>query len=116
MFEYIRLAAGGGTPRIAILSSSRDTLSVVENHYYFRHDEHGSLETNFEALGFEPVYIPLAINTEEDPSGEYVNYVAESNYWAGVIKTCDAVWMQGGDQAKHAKCLLRGDGSDTKNP
>ncbi len=49
LFEYIRLAAGGGTPRIAILSSSRDTLSVVENHYYFRHDEHGSLETNFEA-------------------------------------------------------------------
>ncbi len=31
-----------------------------------------------------------------------------------MIKTCDAVWMQGGDQAKHAKCLLRGDGSDTK--
>ncbi len=112
-YEYIRIASGGGTPRIAMFSSSRETLSAVINHYYYKDPELGSLEDNFRVLGFEPVFIPLSIDTQDHPEGEYHNYVAESDYWAGVVKTCAAVYLQGGDQSKHAKTLLRGNGEDT---
>lgn len=103
-YEFIRQAAGGGRPRIAILSSSRDALSVVENHYFYKDPVYGSLEDNFTDLGFEPIYIPLAIDNMD---------VAEDPYWAGLLRTADAVFLQGGDQAKHARTLIRENGQDT---
>gem|GEM_PF-1135854 len=105
-YEYIRESTGKEKPRIAIFSSSRDNFETVYNHYYFDDPTYGSLEDNFEALGFEPVFMPLAIDN--------AYFYADNEYFSELIKTCDAVFLQGGDQNKHARALLNDDGSDTK--
>ncbi|HKL43472.1 MAG TPA: cyanophycinase, partial [Clostridia bacterium] len=105
-YEYIRESTGEETPRIAIFSSSRDNFETVYNHYYFDDPTYGSLEDNFEDLGFEPVFMPLAIDN--------AYFYADNIYYSELIKTCDAVFLQGGDQNKHARALLNDGGSDTK--
>jgi len=105
-YEYIRTAAGGGKPRIAIFSSSKDTFETVYNHYYFDDPTYGSLEENFKDLGFEPVFIPVSIDNKY--------FYGDHPYFGALVKTCDAVFLQGGDQNKHAKSLLHDDGTDTE--
>lgn len=95
----------GRKPRIAIFSSSRDDLSTVINHYYYDDPQFGSLKDDWVSRGFEPVFIPLAIDSRD--------FVANNDYYSALVKTCDAVWLQGGDQNKHGKSLLNDDGSDT---
>lgn len=101
-----RLNISSEKPRIAILSSSRDNLDTVLNHFYYDDPQYGSLEKDWIERGFEPIYIPLAIDS--------AHFVANNPYYANLIKTVDVVWLQGGDQNKHVRSLLNDDGSDTE--
>lgn len=105
-YEEIRQRAGGGRPKIAIFSSSRDNYETVFNHFYFDDPTYGALKDNFHNLGFKPVFIPVSIDT--------IEYYANNDYYANLIKSCDAVFLQGGDQNKHIRSLLNDDGSESK--
>ncbi|MFC4777116.1 S-layer homology domain-containing protein [Paenibacillus sp. GCM10023252] len=86
-------------PRIAIF-----TPGDADTVYYNFYDYDGySLEQEYTDYGFEPVFIPLAVNNYE--------LYANNSYWADVVKSCEAVFLQGGDQARHARQLLNDDGS-----
>lgn len=106
IFEHMLEASGGSGKRLAILSSSRMNAETVYNHYYYKDPEFGSFEDNYKALGFEPVFIPLAIDNGEQ--------IKNSDYWVSVLKSCHGVYLQGGDQFKHIKALYNEDGSPSK--
>ncbi|MDE5415249.1 cadherin-like beta sandwich domain-containing protein [Alkalihalobacterium chitinilyticum] len=102
-FEAIRLAASADKPKIAIFNSSRDSVDVAYDHFHLDDPPYKSLKKEFENWGFEPVYIPLAIDTYE--------FIAHDPYFVNLVKSSHAVMLQGGDQVKHARSLLNDDGS-----
>ncbi len=104
-YDYAKNLINKPKPRIAIFNSSRDDLATVINHFYYEDPTYSSLEKSFAEKGFEPVFIPLAIDS--------AYFVANHPYYADLVKTCDIIWLQGGDQNKHARSLLNDDGSDT---
>ena len=103
LFLAMLEAAGGQRPRLGILSSSRMDAMTVYDHFYFKDPEFGSFEDNYSKLGFEPVFIPLAIDNADK--------IKNDPYWVSVLASCHGVYLQGGDQYKHVKSLLNEDGS-----
>ncbi|MBN2797352.1 MAG: cyanophycinase [Clostridia bacterium] len=106
IFEAMRSATGKKLPRITILSSSRVDSLEVYNHFYFKDPEFSSFEENYKLLGFEPIFIPLATDNAEA--------IKNHAYWVSLLESCDAVYLQGGDQYKHVKSLLNSDGTPSK--
>ncbi|MEA3322462.1 MAG: cyanophycinase [Bacillota bacterium] len=104
-FNAIRKAAGVERPRIAIFNSSRDSVDVAYDHFHLDDGPYLALETEFRNRGFEPVYIPLAVDT--------FDFVANDEYFINLVKSSHAVMLQGGDQMKHARSLLEDDGTAT---
>jgi cyanophycinase len=104
-FNAIRKAAGVERPRIAIFNSSRDSVDVAYDHFHLDDGPYLALETEFRDRGFEPVYIPLAVDT--------FDFVANDEYFINLVKSSHAVMLQGGDQMKHARSLLEDDGTAT---
>lgn len=105
-YNYFKALIGLEKPKVAVFSSSRDDFATVLNHYYYEDPIYDSLQNNWLDRGFEPVFIPLAIDNRD--------FVANHDYYASLVRTCDAVWLQGGDQNKHAKSLLNDDGTETE--
>lgn len=103
LFEHMRQAAGGETPRLAILSSSIKDVQTVYDHFYKVEPKVGSFEINYRTLGFEPVFIPLAVDNAE--------VVKNDPKWAEVLAKCDGAYLQGGNQYNHVMSLLNRDGS-----
>ncbi|HAS73999.1 MAG TPA: hypothetical protein DCS67_07635, partial [Clostridiales bacterium UBA8960] len=103
LFEYMHQALGGGKPKLAILSSSRKDAQTVYDHFYKADSELGSFEINYRALGFEPVFIPLAVDNAD--------LVKNNPVWEKVLLECDGAYLQGGSQFNHIKSLLNRDGS-----
>jgi cyanophycinase len=101
-FQALREATGlpaEERPRLAVFTPGvADT--VYDNFYYYGDY---SLQQEYADYGFEAVFIPLAVDNYE--------HYANSEYWANVVKSCEAVFLQGGDQARHARQLLNDDGS-----
>lgn len=104
-FHAIREAAGVERPRIAIFNSSRDSVDVAYDHFHLDDGPYLALEKEFRERGFEPVYIPLAVDT--------FDFVAYDEYFVNLVKSSHAVMLQGGDQMKHARSLLEDDGTPT---
>lgn len=104
-YHAVREATGVERPRIAIFNSSRDSVDVAYDHFHLDGGPYLALETEFRNRGFEPIYIPLAIDTFE--------FVAHDNYFVNLVKSSHAVMLQGGDQMKHARSLLNDDGTAT---
>lgn len=104
-FNAIREAAGVERPRIAVFNSSRDSVDVAYDHFHLDDGPFLALETELKNRGFEPVYIPLAINT--------FDFVAFDEYFVNLVKSSHAVMLQGGDQMKHARSLVKEDGTAT---
>ncbi|NLP49532.1 cyanophycinase [Bacillus sp. RO1] len=104
-FDAIREATGVERPRIAIFNSSRDSADIAYDHFHLDDGPYLALETEFKNRGFEPVYIPLAIDT--------FDFVAYDDYFVNLVKSSHAVMLQGGDQMKHGRSLLEGDGAAT---
>lgn len=102
-FDALRIE-GEGT-RVAIINTSHGNEATIYNYFYIGDDQYPDLKGRYDDLGFEAVYIPLGID----------NYMHINNheYFASLVESCDAVYLQGGDQAKHAKALLEDDGSTT---
>lgn len=103
--SYMKELINKEKPRIAILNSSRNDGATVYNDYYFGDLEFSSLEEYFTSRGFDPVFIPLAIDNAK--------HIANQPSLAELIKTCDGVFFQGGDQFKHIRALIKDDGRDT---
>ncbi|KPB03211.1 cyanophycinase [Bacillus sp. CHD6a] len=104
-FHAIREAAGVERPRIAIFNSSRDSVDVAYDHFHLDDGPYLALETEFRNRGFEPVYIPLAVDT--------FHFISNDEYFINLVKSSHAVMLQGGDQMKHARSLLEDDGTTT---
>ncbi|MBQ8589928.1 MAG: S-layer homology domain-containing protein [Firmicutes bacterium] len=108
-YEYIgqQAAVGladGEIPRIAILNSSRDYDTSLTYMYDTEDDPgFGTYEKNFRGFGMEVVWIPLNFDS--------LYYFEDVTYYPELIKSCDAVYLMGGDQMRHAKCLLNEDGT-----
>ncbi len=104
-YDAIREATGVARPRIAIFNSSRDSVDVAYDYFHLDDGPYLALETEFSNRGFEPLYIPLAIDT--------FDFVAYDDYFVNLVKSSHAVMLQGGDQMKHARSLLEDDGRAT---
>ena len=103
LFTHMHQAAGGGKPRLAILSSSIHDSQSVYDHFYNADPEYGSFENNYRALGFEPVFMPLAVDNSEA--------IKNDLSWATALSECEGAYLQGGNQYNHVKALLNRDGS-----
>lgn len=94
----------GQRPKVAILNSSRDYDTALTYMYDMEDDpDFGTYETIFGDLGMDIVWIPLNYDS--------LYYFEDVSYYPELIKTCDAVYLMGGDQMLHARCLLNEDGS-----
>lgn len=98
-------AAGCGTPTIAVICSAADGKTQARQAFYEDDGEYLGYQKLFRNYGFDPVWIPAAIDNYRE-----VAYDAEI---AERVSEASAIWFNGGDQAKHARCLLRDDGTDT---
>ena len=95
----------GELPKIAIINSSRDYDTSLKYTFDTEDDPSwGTYETIFREAGMEIVWVPINYDT--------MYYYNNSEYYADLIKSCDAVYFMGGDQMLHARCLLNEDGSD----
>src|SRR5687768_7935122 len=99
----------GSRPRIAVILSSKDDSKAARAAYFRDKKDKGKIDPSirrwFAQNGFEPIYVPLTIDTAD--------VWAHDRRLAELIASCDAVYLAGGDQAKHVRCLLDADGSDT---
>lgn len=95
----------GVRPKVAILNSSRDYDTGLTYMYDTEDDpDFGTYEKIFGDAGMDIVWIPLNYDS--------LYYFKNVSYYSELIKTCDAVYLMGGDQMLHARCLLNEDGSD----
>lgn len=104
-YYHARMASGKPKPRLAVFGSARPSLAKAREA--FEKDEPGHLSYRhlFVAYGFEPVFVPIAIDNYRQASSETEN--------AALVEGADAVWFGGGAQDLHARCLLKDDGTDT---
>lgn len=109
LFEYLRQTSGGTdnyNPKIAIINSSRDSVFTAYEHFHVVEPSIDSQYNRFKNAGFDPIYIPIAVDSRE--------YVMNNEYWVNLLKNCDAVFLMGGDQFKHQKSFYNDDGSPSK--
>ncbi len=100
--------SSGERPKIALINSSRDYATSLTYAYDTEDDpEWGNYEQIFGNSGMEIMWIPLNYDTLY-----YYKDSPYTTYYAELIKSCDGVYLMGGDQMLHAKCLLNEDGSD----
>jgi len=95
VYNALKAAAGGGTPKIAVIcSASADYQSAYESYQHV-----------FQSYGFDPVFIPVALD----------NYTTEAYSQANVdlINNCQAVFFSGGDQSRYSRCMFTDAGADT---
>ncbi len=105
-FGAILQATQKDKPKLAYINSGRPSVFDIIDRFYNDERPGGSDKKWLEELGFEPVLIPVALDS--------AHFVADHIYFAELIKSCDAVYISGGDQFMHARALLRDDGSDTE--
>ena len=105
VWQSFHQAAGGGTPKLVVLCSAEGSLAEAEDEYYNDTTDYWSWEHLFTYYGFDPVFIPIAVDN-------YQTAAYDQNL-VSLVNSADAVWFNGGDQARHARCLLKDDGTDT---
>jgi len=103
IYEAMRTAAGGRTPVILIAGSSSENLEIAQNNY---NTSPAQGQAAFAAHGFEPHFIPIAIDNYKEAS------VSQSNIDLADIATI--AYFSGGDQGKHARSFLNDDGTDSR--
>lgn len=92
-------------PRIAVIGSGRPSLQVARAAFYQDEDGHLSYQNLFRRYGFDPVFVPIAIDAYRSVNSDPAV--------VSLVTGADAVWFGGGSQAYHARCFLQDDGSDT---
>ncbi|MFD2614107.1 S-layer homology domain-containing protein [Paenibacillus gansuensis] len=105
LHQVIRKAAGGRLPVIAHVMSSRSSLNAAEDEFYEDTKTAVSYEKEWIQQGFEPVFVPIHSDNYETASVDPEVIKA--------ISGASAVFMAGGDQAKHARAFLTDEGADS---
>lgn len=90
--------AGRVKPKLAVVMSSYPSLADAKKMY------DGELREYFAGFGFEPVFIPVAADARDAASSERA---------IALLSSCDALYLAGGDQARHTYTLLEDDGDDS---
>ncbi len=85
-------------PRLGVVMSSYPSLADAKIAF------DGELKAYFAGFGFEPVFIPIAADARDAASSERA---------ISDLKLCDALYLAGGDQARHTYSLLEDDGDDS---
>lgn len=73
-------------------------------------------EEMFTGIGLAPFLVPLALDNYDGPSylpTSTERAVANDPGWAAKVEASDIVFLNGGDQIRHVRSLLRDDGSDS---
>ena len=105
IWKALYQAAGGGTPRIAVICSGSPGLIDAQDGFYIDTVDYWSWQHLFQYYGFDPVFIPIAIDNCQTAAYDSANI--------NLVNSCIAVWFNGGDQSRHARCLLQNNGTDT---
>lgn len=106
IFNALYQEAGGtGSPIIAVICSAAQDLSSAQEAFYTDIPGHLSYYNLFKKYGFTPVFVPIAIDNYQTAAYDMNN--------VNLVRNAKVVFFNGGDQAKHARCLLKEDGSDT---
>lgn len=94
-------ATPGRKPRVAVLGSARPDLAHAREAF----EEPGGYAELFRLYGAEPFFVPVAVDTYRTAASDpaLVEQVAAAS----------AVFLGGGAQDLHARCLLAGEGQDT---
>ncbi|WNR46120.1 cyanophycinase [Paenibacillus roseipurpureus] len=92
-------------PQIAVFCSAAPSLRAASLAYHVDDDGFSGYGKLFRKYGFEPLFIPIAIDNYQRAAYDDENIEQLANV--------QAVWLNGGDQAKHARCLLTDEGEDT---
>ncbi|MEX0974507.1 MAG: cyanophycinase [Bacillota bacterium] len=96
-YQTLRRVTDGERPRVAVILSASSSRTSVRASFF------GTYCERFTHWGFEPVFVPLAID----------NYHAIANdaHYVNLVDSCQAVFLGGGSQASHARSLLDDDGA-----
>lgn len=105
LYQATRRTSGSERPRIAVIGSGRPSLAIAAQAYYEDEGGHLSYQNLFRRYGFDPVFVPIAIDTYRAAATDPTN--------VALVASADAVWFGGGSQAYHARCFLQDDGTDT---
>lgn len=105
LYRHVRAASGKERPRVAVFGSARPSLATAREA--FEQDGPTSLSYGslFRRYGFEPDFVPVAIDNYRDAAQDPRN--------VALVDGADAVWFGGGNQDLHARSLLNDDGSDS---
>jgi cyanophycinase len=105
IFEGLKAATGKTTPVVAVICSGSASFEDAYDAYH--NDARGSLsyQNLFAKYGFQPVFVPVAVD----------NYQTEAYSQTNIqrVQQADVIFFNGGNQARHARSLLKDDGSDT---
>ena len=105
VWNELFILANKPAPKIAVFCSGAPSLSDAKDAFSTDITGHLSYSNLFKKYKFTPIFIPIAID----------NYFEKISDPATIrlIESSDAAFFNGGDQAKHARCLLQDDGSPT---
>jgi cyanophycinase len=99
-------------PRLGYIGSGKRTLADSWEPYAHddpdQPDEYPSYERWFRQEGFDPVFIPLALDVLGPPS-----LAAHDRKVVSLIESCQVLFLTGGDQSRHARTFLEPDGRPT---
>ncbi|RXI96517.1 hypothetical protein DS745_22680 [Anaerobacillus alkaliphilus] len=104
-FEQLRKHAGGKFPTIAFVGSASPSSAVARNSYYSDTPSFMSYERLYYTYGLTPVFIPIGVDNYHTEAFNPDNIA--------LINSATAVFLNGGDQSRHARSFLNDDGTDT---
>jgi len=104
-YEALKSKTGKVNPEVVVLCSAASSYDSAYSAYY--EDITGSLSYKnlFEMYGFTTTWIPITIDNYQTEA-----YAQEN---IDIIANADVIFFNGGDQAKHARCLIENNGTDT---
>lgn len=98
-FSAAYRAARRKKPRIAVFLSAGPSLQAARQGFFDTYFQ------RFTSWGFEPVFIPVAVDGYAD--------VPRNRHYVNLVESCHGVFLGGGSQANHARSLLADDGGYT---
>jgi cyanophycinase len=104
-FEQLRKHAGGKFPTIAFIGSASPSSAVARNSYYVDTASYMSYERLYYTYGLTPVFIPIGVDNYHTEAFNPDN--------VALLNSATAVFLNGGDQSRHARSFINDDGSDT---
>ncbi len=105
VYLALKAATGKTDPKIAVICSASPSYTDAVHEWSI--DDPGSISYQhlFELYGFQPIFIPVALDNYTVESYNPLNVIA--------INSCDAVFFNGGWQERHTRCMYEDDGTET---